>query len=161
LDAEVRHADRPDLARTQQLLAGPRGLLDGLIHRPVQLIEVDRLDAEPPQTPLAFLDHFRAARRSTDVRAVVTKAELREDERSPRSRELADGPADDRLRPARAVDRRRVDPVDAVVDRRMDGRDAVRIVLAAPLPAADGPRPDADRRDLEARCSQCASNHYA
>src|SRR5579864_6697406 len=60
---------------------------------------------------------------------------------------------------AAAIDRRGVDPVDAVVYSRVKRLDARRIVLSAPHPSADGPGAEPDRRDLESRGSQWSSLH--
>jgi hypothetical protein len=52
-----------------------------------------------------------------------------------------------------SVHGRGIDPVDAEIERAMDGGDGVVVVLGAPaiLPvaAADGPRAKADGRDFE------------
>ena len=56
---------------------------------------------------------------------------------------------------AQAVNGRSVDPVDAGVQRLVNGRDRILIVLCSPsrIPsrAADRPRSEADRRDVQVR----------
>src|SRR5262249_61828756 len=54
--------------------------------------------------------------------------------------------ADDLLGSSLAVRRRRVDQRDAAVERRADGADRPLLVGAAPHPAADRPRSQADAR---------------
>jgi hypothetical protein len=60
--------------------------------------------------------------------------------------------AHDLLGMAEPVDSRRVDPVDAALDRVTDGGDRLLVVLAAPahrpIAAADGPGAEPDRRDV-------------
>ena len=62
---------------------------------------------------------------------------------------------------AEPVDRGGIDPVDAGGDRVLDGRDRVRVVLAAPAvgptATADGPRAEADLGDLKTARSERAS----
>ena len=63
-----------------------------------------------------------------------------------------DGAADNLFGMAKSIDRRGVDPVDAAVERGVDGADGVVVVLRSPgegeASAADGPRANAERRDL-------------
>jgi len=149
-DRKVRDANRADLAGPEQLGARGSGLGNWLRRGPVQLIEIDALDAQPAQARVALGPHFRAARGLARGVAVLAEAEFREHERAPRGRQRLHRAADDFLRPARSVDRRRVDPVDAVIDRGVNGRDAGGVVLpAAPHVAADGPRAHANFGDLE------------
>ena len=70
----------------------------------------------------------------------------------------ADGPADDLFGAAEAVDGGRVDQVDAVVQRGVDGLDGLVFVGAAPHPAADRPGAEADRRDVDARKAEFAKS---
>src|SRR5262249_50825665 len=64
----------------------------------------------------------------------------------------------DLLGVTKAVDGRRVDPVDAGVQRLADGGDGVPVVLGAPgefpARAPDGPGAEADRGDEQGRRSQ-------
>ena len=70
-DGKVRDADRADLAGLQQVVAGARRLGDRLRRGPVQLEQIDPLDAEALKAGVAFGDHVGAvgARRLTDVSA--------------------------------------------------------------------------------------------
>src|SRR5262249_18632091 len=74
-----------------------------------------------------------------------------------------EGPRDDLLRVAQPVDGRGVDPVDAGVQRLLDGGDGVAVVLGPPgeFPArpADGPGPEADRGDEQVGISKLSSLH--
>ena len=64
-----------------------------------------------------------------------------------------------------AVDGRRIDPVDALVQRRMNGVHRLVVVLRAPgeLPssAAHGPRAHADRRDFQIARTQSSLLHFS
>ncbi len=58
------------------------------------------------------------------------------------------------LRPAPAVERRRVDPIHACIERRLDGADGVAFILRPPVNAplrcrADRRRADTDTSDLQ------------
>ncbi len=63
---EIRHAPAPDLARLAQPLERLRRLLDRRAARPVQQIQVDALDPEPPQAARARRRHAGAASRCAD-----------------------------------------------------------------------------------------------
>src|SRR6185437_15288298 len=89
-------------------------LLDLFVRdRPVDLVEVDRVDPEPREASFE-LSPQGVALQALQGRAVrpFGLAALGEDER-PRSGIARDGPADDLLGVAEAVLRSRIDPVDA------------------------------------------------
>jgi hypothetical protein len=97
------------------------GLRDRLRRRPVQLIEIDPIDAEPSQAAPAFGGDVSRRGRTRRRLAVHTESELREDERSPRRRQLLHRTADD----------------------------IFRVTPIAPYVSADRPADEADRGDLE------------
>src|SRR4029079_9778624 len=101
--------------------------------RPVQLVQVDTVDAQARQAGVAFREDLALARRALGGVAVRAEAELREPQRAPGRRHLPQGAADDGLRWARAVDRSGVDPVDAPIDGRVNRVHAGLIILTAPL----------------------------
>ena len=149
---EVAHADRVDLAGAIE----PRQRLGGVVDRhqrigPVHLVEVDRVDAQPAQRRLRFLDD--ALRAAVAKRAAVVPAEpgLGGDDGALALAVLRQRPADDLLGAAEAVHRRGVDQRDAVIERRMNGADRVRLVAAAPHPAADRPGAEPDARHGDRR----------
>jgi hypothetical protein len=135
----------------------------GLV-RPVELVEVDRLDAEPPQRRLALLPHPGGTRvpdgKSHGIGVVPAQAALGEHERALGGGDAGEGPAHDLLGVPEAVDGRGVDPAHAPRHRVADGGDRVGVVLRTPGegPAAParGPRTEADRRDLRPRRSEPA-----
>jgi hypothetical protein len=144
LPAVVRETDPPDEALIDQ----PGHRFPGLLERdrssgPVELVEVDPLDAQPLETSLAGAAHLfsaepRARRSRSDLggdKDFVTPALYRT--------------TDDGLRSAAAVDLRGVDPVDPGVDPRMDGLDhpLLRVVRTVRVPAGL-PRAEADDREL-------------
>jgi hypothetical protein len=126
-----------DIALALERGHGRPALFDVLVRvGPVDLIEVDGIDLQPSQAGLAFPPDRLGLETVADLSALVPDhAALREDVR-------ADGHAfesarDDLLRVAQPIDGRRVDPVDAGVQRLSYGRDGVTVVLTAPgeLPA--------------------------
>src|SRR5690606_7599288 len=66
--------------------------------------------------------------------------------------------ADQLLAVAAAVAQRRVEEIDAQVQRSLEGGDGFVVILAAP-PAADSPPAETDLADLESRPSQRAILH--
>ena len=57
---------------------------------------------------------------------------------------LGEGLANDFFRTAEAIGRSGIDEVDAVLDRRSNRGNGVRLVGSTSHPAADGPRPYGD-----------------
>src|SRR5262249_1315725 len=91
--------------------------------------------------------------------AVLAESELRENQRPRAALQLRDGAADHLLRMAGAVNRRGIYPVDAMIERRMNRLDALRIVGAAPHVAAHGPRPQSDPRNVDLPAPKGSSLH--
>src|SRR5260370_13182281 len=159
LDGEVRDPAGTDLAGADQARHRTPRLFEGRSDRvrPVELIQVDALDAEPAQRRLDLLaDRFWpqvALRLGKRLRWVRHLSALGEDEGTLGSRDLADRLSDDLLGMAQPVDGRGIDPVDAGRNRMLDGRDRSRVVLASPTvgPTAtpDGPRAKANLGDLK------------
>ena len=157
---EVRDARPADLALVHEAQHLAPRVLDRRprLVGPVELVEVDRLDAEPAQRGLALLAHARRPRVARGgghaVLVVPAQAALGEHEGPLGGGDPGEGPADDLLGVAVAVDRRGVDPVDALRDRVADRGDRLRVVLRAPgegpAAAARGPGAEADGRDLGA-----------
>jgi hypothetical protein len=125
----------------------------------MQLIEIDVIGTEPAEAAVTLGVDISRARRPVGRVAVHPEAELRENQRSLRRRQLLDRSADNFLGMAGPVDRGGVDPVDAVVDRGVNGIDAQRIVLSTPHVAADRPGPQTNRRHLETAAPQLSSLH--
>src|SRR6185503_4306360 len=164
-DREVRGADVTDEAFVLQLGEGRPALLELLVRdREVDLVEVDRLDAEAAQAGLALASE-RVAPQRLQGRAVraFRLAALREDERP--LVEARDRAADDLLRVAEPVLRGRVDPVDAELKRAVDRGDRLLVVLLAPAPvvlgAADRPGAEADPADLQPGAAELGRPHTA
>ena len=143
-DGKIRDADRPDLAVVQKCRACAGRFGDRLRRRPVELIQIDAVHAEPLEARVALFQHVRAGRRSVGTQAVVAYSELREDHRPAGCRQRFHRRAHDTLGMPGPVNRRRVDPVDTMVHGRVNGRDAVGIILTAPLKSADRPRAETD-----------------
>jgi hypothetical protein len=113
----------------------------------VDLVEVDRVEPEAREAALDLSPERVAvqALQRRPVRAFRLPA-LGEDERP--LVEAGDRAADDLLGVAEAVLGRRVDPVDAELERAMDRGDRVVVVLVAPTPvvlrAAERPGAETD-----------------
>src|SRR5205085_11882571 len=128
----------------------------------MDLVEVDRVDREPAQARLA-LTQQRVALQGLHGRAVRAfgLAALGEDERP--LVEAGERAADDLLGVAEAVLGGGVDPVDAELERAVDGGDRLVVVLLAPAPvvlrAADRPGAEADAADLEAGAAKLGRPH--
>ena len=145
---------------------GP-ALLDLLVgNRPVDLVQVDGVEAEPGEAAFELAPEpvsrqvverrpvgpFRLSALGEDVRPLV---------------EARDRAPDDLFRVPEAVLGRGVDPVHPELERPMDGRDRFLVLLRAPAPleaaAADRPGAEADTRDLHARRAEggCAELGHA
>ena len=143
---EVRHARRADLPFVDEPRHLQPRVLDGRADRvgPVELVEVDALDAEAPERRLDLAPDRVGAQVALGLVvwpvAVRDHAALREDERPLRGGYLAERAADDLLGVAEAVDGRGIDPVHAAADGVADRGDRARVVLG-PQPYAQPPPP--------------------
>jgi hypothetical protein len=153
-DVEVRDADV--LHESFGLELGERrpALLEVLVgNRPVNLVEVDRVDAQARQARLDLTADRVALEAVHDpAAAAVEQRRLGEDVRS--LRHSLKRAADDLLGMSEPVRGRGVDPVHAQLERPVDRGERLLVVLRAPgeLPAtaADGPRAEADAGDVQA-----------
>ena len=127
---------------------------------PVDLVEIDRVNAEPRQAgldlaadrvPLEAVHHAAAA--------AVEQPGLGEHVRAPL--DALQRAAHDPLRVPEAVDSRRVDPVDTELQRPLDRGHRLGVVLRAPaelpVPAPDRPRAEPDTGDLQAGPAELGS----
>jgi hypothetical protein len=113
-------------------------------HRPVNLIKVDGVDAQPPQARLTLTANRVGLQSTADLARFIPHA------RALREYVRPDGSPSQRarhhfFRMAQAVDRGGIDPIDAVVERRVDRRHGLRVILWAnfhpPPPIAHAPTP--------------------
>ena len=72
---------------------------------------------------------------------------------------FGDRPANDLLGAAESIDRGRVDKVDAMLERGLDGSDRFSFVGSTPHPPADGPSPNSNGRHLERRAGNVGTFH--
>src|SRR5262249_21290273 len=151
-----------------ELGEGRPALLEVLVGaRPVNLVEVDRLDAEPREARVDLPADGVALEVAHDLPAAAVHARCLGEHVRSRLDALERAPHD--LPGVRGpVSGGGVDPVDAELQRAVDRRDRLVVVLSAPaeLPAgaADRPGPEADTRDLHAggtelRGRQCGLSH--
>ena len=119
-DFEIRHTDVPNESALLQLSEGRPSLFDVRLRIwPVDLIEVDRVDPEAFETRIDLAqDRVPLQLVHDPAAASVEQRCLREHVRVV----LASGkrPADDFLGVPEAVDRGRVDPIDAELERPLD-----------------------------------------
>src|SRR5689334_19734457 len=120
----------------------------------MQLIQIDAFDPEPTKAVVTLLRDVVFARRLLGRVDVDAETKLGEDVRATRRRKRLDRAPNDFFRMSGTVNRRRVDPIHAVIDRCVNRLDARAIVLAAPLPSADGPAAQANRGDVEITLSE-------
>ena len=114
----------------------------------MHLIDIDAVGPQPAQRVLDLPQDPRAAGVASDLAVLPFQADLGGDDHVLAQAALGKRLADDLLGAAEAVDRRRVDEIDAVVERGADGGDRFRLVGAAPHPTADRPGAERDARGL-------------
>src|SRR5205085_2878787 len=151
----VADADPAHLALVDQLGHRRPRLLDGRpgpVIRPVELVEVDALDAEPFQARLALLPDRSGSQVVVDLAAAPGAAALREDEDVLAGAEGLDRAADDLLGVAGRVRRSRVDPAHTRLDCAPDRRQRLVVVDRAPAEAVrPGERPGAEAEHRQLR----------
>ncbi len=163
LNAEVRHTYPTHFAFLLQLGHRAPAFLDILVGvRPVYLIQVYDIRLESPQAVFTFLANRVCLEAVTYLPVFVPhQATLREHIRPVGA--ALQSTSHDLLGPSEPVHGRGVYPVDAQVNRAVDCGDRVLVVLRAPatspVAATDGPRPEADRRDLHVRIAQWTCLH--
>src|SRR5207244_1105198 len=152
-DVEVRDSDVADEPLLLQFGEGGPSLLEvGLRVGPVDLVEVDRIDSQPGEAGLDLAPDG-IARQAVGDPAAASVQERRLREHVGAVPAAGQGPADNLLRVPEPVDGRRVDPVGPEVERPLDRRQGLIVVLLAPgelvTGTADRPRAEAEARDLE------------
>src|SRR5262249_60956359 len=167
---KVRDGGAADLALVAQPDHLGPGVLDGraALVGPVELIEIDALDAEPPQRRVALssdrLRPQRSRRLNHRIGVVPDETAFGEDERTRARGTIAKQTPDDLFGVAEAVDGGCIDPVDAAVERLAHRRERRVVVLRTPAErppaAADRPGAEADGRDVKASLSKRASRHH-
>ena len=157
LDAEVRHARGANLPLFNQ----PRHRVPGVLDRnasfigPMELKEIDSLDAEPSKRCLALTpDRIRMKRASRHLHAVLRiplETALGEDVRPVGRWKRSQEVADDFFGMSEPVDRSGVDPVHPAVDGVTHGRNRRPIVLRTPRerPSATAGGPGAESNGRE------------
>ena len=118
----------------------------------MDLVEVDRLHLQAPEAGLAFAEDGLALQAPADLALFVPDAGTLGEEQG-LGGEILDGAAHHFLGMAKTVDRGGIDPVHSEVERRVNGRDGIGVVLRPPgelpIAAPHGPRADAQRGDVE------------
>jgi hypothetical protein len=121
-DIEVRNTARPDLAFRDEAAHFTPGVLDRhpRVVRPVELVEIDPLDAEAPERRVALLAHGvraqAALRLAKWVRVRGAQAAFSENERPLPCRHPSNGAADNLFGVPAPVYGGRIDPIDPYLD---------------------------------------------
>src|SRR5882757_3676779 len=127
-----------------------RGFLDR--HQrvgPVNLVDVDVIGSQPAQRILDLVQDARAAGIAEHASMLPFKAGLGGNEDAGAPAPFGDRLSDNFLGAAEAVDRRRIDDIDAVLQCRPDGRNGLGFVGSTPHPSANGPGAERDGRHFE------------
>ncbi|MCY1235827.1 hypothetical protein D9M72_484570 [compost metagenome] len=162
----VRKPDGPDLALFLEVGKGCPIVFYrcAVIGRPMHLVKVDDLDAEPLQRSLHLAAQrfgiADAGRKGVAIVRIPDQPGLGEDQRALGFRDCRERFTNDLLGMTETVDRCRVDPVDAALHRMTDSCNRLAVVLASPAPspigAADRPGAKADGGDVEAGAAELA-----
>src|SRR5467141_4491205 len=158
-DVEVRDAGGANFSFAHQLDHLGPGVLDwctGVI-RPVKLIEVDAFYSQPAKRSFAFAPYGVRLEHTTRffhrIVAIPNEAAFREHIRPFGRWQITQQAPDNFFRMAQPIDRRRIDPVDAVVESLTHGGQGVGIILRSPskgpASASDRPRAKSNRCDME------------
>src|SRR5678816_836362 len=145
-ESEVAHAAVAHLAFADQLRDRTPAFFDVFVRlRPMDLVEVDDVDAEPTQAGFHFVADALAFEPRNDLPLIVPAAfALRGDERTPA--QALERAADHFLAMAEAIDWRGVNPVDAEIEPFANGANRCVVVLRSPteFPTAAAHRPSAE-----------------
>src|SRR5581483_8244305 len=159
-------AEETDLAVGLQPLGAlePAAPADPLVRPDVELLHVDRLDAEVAEAALRALDDPVGGKRLLRIRSRQSgpAGVLRRDLRRDRDllRRVAHGSADELLAVAVSVAERRVDERDALVERPPQRAKRLVVFGADPHVLADAPGAVAKRRHARAAAAERTLLHY-
>src|ERR1700722_6113284 len=143
---EIADADGADLA----LFVKRSHRLGGFLHRhqgvrPMNLIDVDVIGAQATQRLIDFSQDPLAGGVPIDLAVAPFQSRLGGDDGL--SAHAVEGGADDFLGRAEAIDRRRIDQINALIQGRMNRGDRFALVAPTPHPAAHRP------------CAECHARH--
>ena len=129
----------------------------------MDLVKVDGVHLESAQAVFAFLADRRLAQDGAHLALLAPHLTALREHVRPLALPLRQRPRDHLLRATQPVDGRGIDPVDAEIERGVDGSHRVVVLLAAPaeLPVAatDGPGAEADGSDVEVRVTEGSFFH--
>ena len=126
---------------------------------PMDLVDVDDVRLQPAQRVLDLLEDPALAGVAVGFAVLPGQADFGRDDGLIAAAVLGERFADDFLRTAESIDRRRIDNIDAVIERRPDGGNRFRFVGAAPHPTADGPGTESDVRHCQRRAGNGGKLH--
>ena len=160
----ITNSGPANFALLLQVEQGAPSFLDFFVGlRPVDLVQVNAVHLQALERTFDFLENlFAIGVAIGETHLVGQHAALGGDDH------LAAGPllhraSDHLLGFAEAVGVRRVDPVDAAIERLMNGSDGVRVLLRSPAHApvipANGPSTEPDGREFEIAVAQLAFLH--
>jgi hypothetical protein len=172
LGAMVIDRDAPvqDLSLALEALHAPARLgplvrLEPEVVPDVELLQLERLDAEVAQRLLDAVDHVTRGEGARDGRGrlrrplVVHRRHLRGDDEPVAPLVARDDLAQQPLAVTVSVGERRVEERDSGVQGRMQRAARVVVARAAPEPSADAPGAEADFRDVVSGASERAGVH--
>src|ERR1700704_1101196 len=125
----------------------------------MNLIDVDVIGSKPAQRFLNLPHNAGAAGIARYSSTLPLKSGLGGKEHVRAQPAFGDRLANDLLGAAKSIDRGRVDKVDAMLERGLDGSDRFSFVGSAPHPPADGPSTDSDGRHPERRAGNVHAFH--
>ena len=175
--SRVTHPDRADLPFLFQLHERPHRVLDrGLLFLPVRLVQIDVIRAQSLERQLHLVaDRLRIVpdlnlevpmlrwpRRS---RTPNTPPPRRVDHHRALGRDhnlvapILDRLANNRLRMPKAINRRGIQQVDPLIERRMNRGDRLALISAPPHPSTHHPSPDRNRGRFNTRLPEWTHVH--
>ncbi len=112
--------------------------------RPMHLVNIDVVGLQAPQRVLKLLQNSFAAGVALNRTRGPIEAHLGCEDNIVPAPVLVNGFANDLFRTPLSINRRRVDQVDALVERRMNRANGLLFVRSAPHPAANSPGTQSD-----------------
>ena len=160
LGRKVTDADSPNLSLLVERGHRGRRFLDrrGGI-RPMDLVDVDHVGLKPFERRLDFLEDATRAGVAQRLTSAPVQADLGREDRAIPQATFCQRLADNFFRSAEAIDRRRIDQVDAVVERRANRVYRLALIGSAPHPSANRPGSKTDSRYLDLRLANFAELH--
>src|SRR5579862_1489749 len=159
IHVKIRNAARAYLSFLDQLHHRGPGIFHGRAGfvRPMELVEINSVHTQTAKGGFAFAPYgiwLQSSLRLSHGIAFESHAALSESKWTLRLRNIAQKPSDHFLRMAEPINRGRINPVDAQIDRVAHRGDGLGVVL---VPPAVGPAASADCPGTEPNCGDFQS----